>query len=144
MSARLEHANLHVKDLDAMLRFVQTAFPEFRVRGQGKSWTGGRWVHVGDDDSYLALYQASKPPAEAWEPYGGKPGLNHLGFEVDDAEALRKRLAEAGYQESTVPNRHPHRKRVYFYDADGNDWEFVQYLSRDPAQRHDYAIPDIG
>jgi catechol 2,3-dioxygenase-like lactoylglutathione lyase family enzyme len=142
MSARLEHANLHVKDLYAVLRFVQTAFPEFRVRGQGTSWTGARWIHVGSDESYLALYQASHEPAEPWEPYGGKPGLNHLGFEVDDAEGLRKRLAEGGYRESTVPNAHPHRRRVYFYDPDGNDWEFVQYLTGDPALRNDYAIPD--
>jgi len=143
MSARLEHANLHVHDLDGMLRFVQTAFPEFRVRGQGLGFTGTRWLHVGSEESYLALYQASQPPAEPWVPYEGKPGLNHLGFEVDDVESLRKRLLEAGYEESTVRNAHPHRKRIYFYDAEGNDWEFVQYLSRDPAQRNDYEIPDL-
>jgi catechol 2,3-dioxygenase-like lactoylglutathione lyase family enzyme len=142
MTARLEHANLQVRDLDSVLRFVRTAFPEFRVRGEGKSWSGARWVHVGSDESYLALYQASQAPAEPWVPYDGKPGLNHLGFAVDDAESLRKRLAAAGYRESTVPNTHPHRHRVYFYDPDGNDWEFVQYLSDDPALRNDYGIPD--
>jgi catechol 2,3-dioxygenase-like lactoylglutathione lyase family enzyme len=142
MKARLEHANLHVRDLDAVLRFVRTAFPEFEIRGHGTSWTGSRWVHVGSEDSYLALYQASRDPAEPWVPYDGKPGLNHLGFEVDDAEALRARMLAGGYRESTVPNAHPHRRRVYFYDPDGNDWEFVQYSSRDPALRNDYAIPD--
>ena len=142
MAPRLEHANLHVADVDATLRFVRTAFPEFRVRGEGRSDSGARWVHLGTDASYLALYQASQPPAERWVPYAGKPGLNHLGFEVDDAEAVRARLAAAGYTESTVPNAHPHRRRVYFYDPDGNDWEFVQYLSRDPALRNDYTLPD--
>ena len=142
MNARLEHANLQVKDLDAVLRFVQTAFPEFKLRGDGLSWTGSRWVHVGSDESYLALYQASQPPAEPWEPYAGKPGLNHLGFEVGDAEALRARLLAGGYEESTVPNAHPHRRRIYFYDPDGNDWEFVQYLTDDPSLRNDYGIPD--
>ena len=76
-------------------------------------------------------------------PYSGKPGTNHLGFEVDDVEAVRERLAAAGYEDSTVPNAHPHRRRVYFHDHDGNDWEFVQYLSDDPAKRHDYALPDL-
>ena len=28
---RLEHANLIVRDLDGMIRFLQTAFPEFKV-----------------------------------------------------------------------------------------------------------------
>ena len=65
--------------------------------------------------------------------------MNHLGYEVDDADALRERMLAAGYQESTPPNDHPARKRVYFYDPDGNDWEFVEYLTDDLAQRHDYS-----
>jgi hypothetical protein len=40
-----------------------------------------------------------------------------------------------------VPNAHPWRKRMYFIDADGNDWEFVEYLSADPARRNDYSLP---
>jgi hypothetical protein len=31
---------------------------------------------------------------------------------------------------------HPHRARAYFYDASGFEWELVQYLSDDPAERH--------
>jgi catechol 2,3-dioxygenase-like lactoylglutathione lyase family enzyme len=141
---RLEHANLMVRDLEAMVRFVRTALPEFRIRGEGKTWQGGRWVHVGTDDAYLSLTQATEAPAEPWTPYGGKPGLNHLGFEVDDAEALRERMSSAGYRESTVPNSHPHRTRVYFYDAEGNDWEFVQYHSQEPGERNDYELADVG
>lgn len=68
--------------------------------------------------------------------------MNHLGFEVEDAAALRERLRAAGCQESTFSNNHPYRKRVYFYDPEGNDWEFVQYLTDDPTKRHDYALPD--
>ena len=85
---------------------------------------------------------ASAKPGKPWAPYTGLPGVNHLGYEVDDVEALRHRLAAAGYRDSTVENAHPHRKRVYFHDPEGNDWEFVQYLSPDPAQRHDYDLPD--
>lgn len=32
--------------------------------------------------------------------------------------------------------------RVYFYDPEGNDWEFVQYFSDDPAERNNYELPD--
>ena len=141
MTLRLEHANLSVRDVDAAVRFVTAAFPDFRVRREGFR-NGRRWLHVGTDDTYLALNEATAVPAEAWEPYSGKPGLNHLGYEVDDVEALRARLVAAGFEESTVPNSHPHRRRVYFYDADGNDWEFVQYFSEDPAERNDYELPD--
>jgi len=144
MALRLDHANLVVRDLDETIRFLTIALPAVRVRGQGKTWTGARWVHLGTDDFYLALHQATEAAGEAWVPYAGKRGTNHLGFEVDDVEALRARLRAASYCDSTVPNAHPHRKRVYFYDREGNDWEFVQYLSDDPAERNDYSLPDVS
>ena len=142
MTTRLDHANLAVRDLRGAIRFLCTAFPDFRVRGRGPDWGGSHWVHVGNDATYVALHQARREGAEPWLPYSGKPGLNHLGFEVDDVEALRARLRAAGYEDSTVPNAHPHRKRVYFHDAEGNDWEFVEYGSVDPALRHDYLLED--
>jgi catechol-2,3-dioxygenase len=69
-------------------------------------------------------------------------GLEHLGFEVHDVAALRERLLAAGYRETTVPNAHPHRQRVYLADAEGNDWEFVEYRSQDPTERNDDALED--
>jgi catechol 2,3-dioxygenase-like lactoylglutathione lyase family enzyme len=116
---------------------------EFRIRTDRTDASGSpssRWVHVGTDDTYLALTRSDHSPAEAWEPYSGLPGVNHLGYEVDDVDALRARMLAAGYEESTVPNAHPHRKRVYFMDPEGNDWEFVQYYSQNPAERNDYEI----
>jgi len=140
MAVRLEHANLNVRDVEAEIRFLKTAFPEFRVRGEGVCH-GTRWVHVGTDDTYIVLNPAKADAQRNWVPYRGEPGVNHLAYEVDDAEALRARLSAAGYRESTPPNKHPHRKRVYFYDPEGNDWEFVQYFSKDPAERNDYKLP---
>ena len=142
MAVRLEHANLAVRDIDEMIRFVRTAFPEFWVRAEGATTAGAHWAHVGTDDTYLNLTQATREPAERFVPYAGRPGLNHLGFEVDDVEALRSRMAAAGYEDSTVPNAHPHRRRVYFHDPEGNDWEFVEYRTADPSLRNDYSLPD--
>ena len=141
MTIRMEHANIIVREFDAMVRFLTAAFPEFRVRQDGLN-DGQRWMHLGNDDTYIAITEASKNPTEQWIPYSGNPGVNHLGYEVDDVDALQTRLAAAGFKDSTYPNNHPHRKRVYFYDADGNDWEFVQYFSDDPALRNDYSLPD--
>ena len=142
MSVRLEHANLIVRDVDATIQFLQLAFPQFRIRSDQTDADGTRWVHVGTDETYVALTAASVEPEKRWTPYQGVPGVNHLAYEVDDVEALRERLASAGYADSTVTNKHPYRKRVYFLDPDGNDWEFVQYLSDDPRKRHDYTLPD--
>ncbi|MFP6661306.1 MAG: hypothetical protein VCB78_07600 [Myxococcota bacterium] len=60
-----------------------------------------------------------------------------------NARSLASAASEAGYFDSTVPNAHPHRKRVYFHDAEGHDWEFVETSSDDPALRHDYSLPDL-
>ena len=137
MSIQLEHANLIVRDIDGMLHFLNTAFPEFKIRGEGTS-NGRRWLHVGTESTYLALNEAISEPKEAWRPYGGKPGLNHLGYEVDDTDALRARMVAAGYPDSPGPNDHEFRKRVYFHHPEGNDWEFVQYLSDIPEERNAY------
>lgn len=36
MTVRLEHANLTVRDIDATIRFLRTAFPEFHIRFDGR------------------------------------------------------------------------------------------------------------
>ena len=141
MAIRMEHANLTVRHYDEAVRFLQTAFPDFEVRKEGEK-DGHRWMHIGTGDTYLAVNEATVEARDRREPYDGQPGVNHLGFEVDDAEGIRARLLAAGFKDSTYPNSHPHRNRVYFYDADGNDWEFVEYFSDDPALRNDYELPD--
>jgi catechol 2,3-dioxygenase-like lactoylglutathione lyase family enzyme len=139
MPVRLEHANLSVQDIDAMIRFLRAAFPEFRIRRDATEANGLRWVHLGTDDTYIALSQAKVTRGMT---HKGTP-LNHLAYEVADVEMLRSRLRTAGYQENTLaPNAHRYRKRLYFYDPEGNEWEFVQYLSDDPAKRNDYELPD--
>ena len=139
MTVRLEHANLSVHDIDAIIRFLQAAFPEFRIRRDMTEPDGLRWVHLGTEDTYVALNQAKGPLGATQK---GSP-LNHLAYEVADVETVRTRLRKAGYQENTlVPNAHPYRKRLYFYDPEGNEWEFVQYLSGDAAKRNDYTLPD--
>lgn len=142
MTARLEHANICVHDIDGVIGFLQTAFPEFRIRHDAIDADGMRWVHVGTDETYIALTQAKSDEKRRGAPYKGRPGLNHLAYVMDDVTALRDRLKTAGFAESTPPNRHPYRKRIYFYDPEGNDWEFVQYLSEDSAERHDYELPE--
>ena len=98
MPVRMEHANVTVRDIAAMIRFLQTAFPDFRVRGEGVSHEGVRWVHVGTDETYIALSEARVQPGSHFEPYSGAPGVNHVAYEVDDVDAIRARMAAAGYR----------------------------------------------
>ena len=59
------------------------------MRGEGKNRDGTRWVHIGTNDTYIALGQAKADSNRHWMPYSGEPGVNHLAYEVDDVESLR-------------------------------------------------------
>ena len=64
MTVRPEHANLVVRDIDATIRFLQTAFPEFKIRFEGLDPDGSRWFHIGTDETYIALTKSFTEPAE--------------------------------------------------------------------------------
>ena len=135
MSRYLEHANMTVNNLEKAIDFLTTAFPDFRVRGGGNNANGTKWCHLGTDDFYIALSDRKQPFT------GDRKGrhVNHLGFAVDDAEGIKERLLAAGYKEGFKVGPHPYRKRVYFIDADGFEWEFVEYFTDNPAKRNDYS-----
>ncbi|MBT3382012.1 MAG: VOC family protein [Lentisphaerae bacterium] len=137
MESYVEHTNISVTDVDKSIRFFSTAMPDLRVRhdsGPGPK----RWVHLGTDVTYISINQMPPPAEGEFECH--RPGYNHIGFVVSDADVLRERMLEAGYQEGFVPEPHPHRKRVYFIDNDGMQYEFVQYYSDDVAEKNDYEL----
>ena len=136
---KLEHANLSVIDIDATTRFITTALPEFSVRGEGVDSAGRPWRHVGNQHFYVALQAVPHHPGRA--PYSDSAGMNHLGWEVEDVAALEARMLEAGFEPNMHADAaHAARRRIYFYDPDGNDWEFVQYLTDDLNARNSYAL----
>ncbi|MFQ6130453.1 MAG: VOC family protein [Armatimonadota bacterium] len=141
MNCRLEHANITVLDIDRAVEFLTTAFPHFRVRGGGQSDHGTwrrKWLHVGTDSTYVALEQTTIA-AKAERRPERETGINHAGFEVDDVADILRKMEAAGYK-GTMAEPHPFRKRLYVTDADGITWEFVEYLSDDPAERNDYSL----
>lgn len=141
MTPYLEHANVTVPDLDAAIEFLHTLDPALRVRHDGVSPEGRRWAHVGTERSYIALQapsgpQAPEAPREAYVHFG----VNHLGWVVEDLDAAVARLDAAGYRRGMEAEAHPHRKRAYYYDAAGFEWELLEYLSDDPAEFNEYDL----
>jgi catechol 2,3-dioxygenase-like lactoylglutathione lyase family enzyme len=136
MAVYLEHANLTVRDLDEAIRFLRTAIPEFSVRHRDIA-NGREWAHVGNAETYIALTAAPERAGrpEAYE----KLGVNHIGFVVEDARAVARALREAGFREGMKADPHPYRHRIYFHDADDNEWEFVEYFTDRLEQRNDYS-----
>lgn len=134
---QIEHANMTVPDIQAATEFLLTAFPEARVRGEGKRPNNGLWRHVGSDSSYIALQQEVSVSGEPGTDYT-QNGVNHLGFVVGAVAPIEQRLTEAGFQLSSLVVNEPNRKARYFYDSAGFEWEFVEYLFDTPEQRNRY------
>ena len=132
----LEHNNITVNNLEEAVKFIQTAMPEFEVRGEGAD-NQRRWAHIGTNQSYVALTETTAD-VEGSDSYL-KHGFNHMGFVVSDVKAVGERLREAGYRNSYPFTEHQHRLRDYFLDADGNEYEFIQYLSEKPSERNSYV-----
>lgn len=135
-TARLEHANLSVHDMDATVKFILTALPHFRIRG-GDNSGRNEWVHVGTDATYICVNHSPKGESLKRHPYYDV-GVNHFAFVVDDVDAVVARLEAAGYPEAPGAEVSEWRHRHYFHDPDGMQWEFVQYLTDDPAKYNHY------
>lgn len=131
----LEHANITVNDLLESIRFFQTAFPHFRIRGGGNELR--EWIHLGDDTTYLAINQAIQVEEKPHKNYD-KIGINHLAFVVEDVETIASNLLKNGYKRDYPKQVEKYRIRDYFADADGNQFEFVQYLSDKMEEKNSY------
>jgi len=99
------HVALEVGDIDEALAFYGRLF-EFELRGRSKT---SAFIDLGDQ--FLALQKGRKQPAD-----DGR----HFGLVVDDKEAVRKALSEAGIQ--PLPGRF-----LDFLDPWGNRIEIVGY-----------------
>lgn len=133
----LEHINLVVNDIPAMLKFYQAAFPHWEVRTSGNGdWHGKprNWLHFGDDFQYLAL--SDNGEGENRDLSGHQVGLAHLAFVTDNIEAVTNRLTAAGYPVAKAGVEEPFRRNIYFVDPAGFEVEFVQYLSDVPTERN--------
>ena len=131
----LEHNNITVNNLEEAVKFIQTAMPEFEIRGEGAD-NQRRWAHIGTNQSYVALTETTKE-VSASKNYLTH-GFNHMGFVVNDVKAVGERLRKAGYKSSYPFTEHQHRLRDYYLDTDGNEYEFIQYLSNKPQNRNSY------
>jgi catechol 2,3-dioxygenase-like lactoylglutathione lyase family enzyme len=127
---RIEHVNVTVSDPDRAARLMNALFG-WNVRWQGPARAGGRTVHVGTGDQYIAFYASREQrPTEFAK---GRP-LNHIAVLVDDLDATEARVIAAGLTPFEHGDYEPGR-RFYFYDFDGIEFEVVSYQSADRGPR---------
>jgi catechol 2,3-dioxygenase-like lactoylglutathione lyase family enzyme len=102
----INHVALEVGDVDAALDWYGRIF-EFELRGRA----GRRMAFVDMGDQFLALSAPRTQPRD---------DDRHFGLVVDDKEAVRRALEDAGAE--IVPTR-----GLRFVDPWGNNVEVVQY-----------------
>ena len=125
MPAQLEHANYTVSDPQATAAWMEKLFG-WHIRWQGDAMAGGHTVHIGTDDAYVALYTPGRPDANAGANYTTVGGLNHIAVTVEDLDAMEAAIRTHGFETGNHADYEPGR-RFYFHDADGIEYEVVQY-----------------
>jgi len=101
----INHVALEVGDVEEALVFYGQIF-DFSLRGRSP---GAAFIDIGDQ--FIALMQGRTGPPDR---------ARHFGLVVEDKEAVRKALEEAGVE--VRPGR-----RLDFQDPWGNTVEVVQY-----------------
>lgn len=124
-SPRIEHVNITVTDPQRTSALMEALFG-WHIRWSGPAQNGGRTIHVGSDEHYVAFYA---PGGTAQAPGAftkGRP-LNHIAIEVDDLDATEARVIAAGLKPFSHADYEPGR-RFYFLDPDGIEYEVVSYM----------------
>lgn len=121
----LEHVNITLPDAKAAAAVLCELF-DWHIRWEGPAKEDGYSLHVGDKDSYLALYTPAWDLRDTPERYRYSAGLNHVGVIVDDIDATEARIKAAGFTPYSHDDYEPGR-RFYFEGPGEIEYEVVQY-----------------
>jgi lactoylglutathione lyase len=123
----INHVALEVGDVDAALEWYGRIF-DFELRGRA----GRNMAFIDMGDQFLALSARRRQPRDE---------DRHFGLVVDDKEAVRRALDQAGAE--IVPTR-----GLRFVDPWGNNVEVVQYdeiqFSKTDAVLRGMGLGDLG
>lgn len=131
----LEHANISVANTEATVAFLSAVFPHWKVRAHGEYQGQDRsWLHFGSDSCYIALEQnhtQGDAVSESSQP------ISHIGLVVEDLDAVSERVANvAGVKKGDPGEVTPYRRRNYWFDGSGLEWELIEYTTDDFSKRN--------
>lgn len=124
MQNKLEHINVTVSDIDSTAAILAKVF-DWQIRWSGASKDNGNSIHLGGNDTYLALYSHTDKHI-ANTSHKTIRHLNHIGIQVDDLNAIETKVRAAGLITHNHGDYEP-GKRFYFNLDDGLEIEVVSY-----------------
>nr|WP_306269240.1 VOC family protein [Pararhizobium sp. IMCC3301] len=125
--ATLEHVNVTVSDPFKTAQMLCDLF-DWTIRWHGEAIHGGTTVHVGSEDTYLAVYSLGEMKQGRDDSYSTRGGLNHIGIVVADLGAVEEKVLAMGFKTHSHADYEPGR-RFYFRDADLIEFEVVSYVA---------------
>lgn len=136
---QIEHVNITVPNIDDAIAFLKVIAPDFHVRKDSKLAGTYRWAHIGNEKYYFALQEPhlDSVPRPRLQPYKNY-GMNHVALVVSNVEEVEQRLIANGYKKGIDTPVEKYRKRIYYYDKAGFEWEMVEYLSDEASERFLY------
>lgn len=98
-------------------------------------------IKGGCKEFYFALQESpiNTSPKRANQTYINY-GFNHIGLIVNHIDDIEKKLIEAGYSKGIDTPIEKFRKRIYYYDNAGFEWELVEYLSENTEEKFLYEL----
>ena len=124
-NAFLEHVNITVSDPAKTAKMLCDLFG-WKIRWQGDAIHAGSCIHVGEENSYIAVYSPPGKTAPAINSYQTRAGLNHIAVVVEDLDELDKRVRSLGYEPHSYADYEPGR-RFYFREENEIEYEIVSY-----------------
>jgi lactoylglutathione lyase len=134
MSARLDHVNITVKNIDESIEWYGKLFGFERMEG-GINQYGRKWAILAVNDSMIAMTEFPKMQSADQDESRGIHKIFHFGLRIDDQMAWRNKVRDFniqlnyGGEEITYPNS----TSWYVYDPSGHEIE-VSYSGGEPLR----------
>lgn len=122
---RLEHTNITVSDPKSSAAWIEKVFG-WKIRWEGPGMQTGYTVHIGNDDTYVALFSFGDQMQAKNDSYRTIGGLNHIAVFTDDIDGVEDRVKAAGFTPVNHADYEPGR-RFYFHDHDDIEWEVASH-----------------